>query len=67
MLENKGALLFAMALVADLVLLSAGAQLPGQRAAVWVMTVGTLNEALLYAMTVGAIEFGADLGVTPIT
>ena len=67
MLENKGALLFAMALVADLVLLSAGAQLPGQRAAVRVMTVGTLNEALLYAMTVGAIEFGADLGVTPIT
>jgi hypothetical protein len=67
MLENKGALLFAMALVTDLILLSAGAQLPGQRAAVRVVTVGTLNEALLYAMTERSIEFSADLGVAPIT
>ena len=67
MLENKGALLVAMALVADLVLLSAGAQLPGQGAAVRVVTVGTLNKALLYAMTERPIEFGADLGVAAIT
>ena len=67
MLENKGALLVAMALVADLILLSAGAQLPGQGTAVRVVTVSTLNEALLYAMTEGSIEFGADLGVAAIT
>jgi hypothetical protein len=65
-LEYERPFLFPVALVTNLVLLGAGAQLPGQRPAVRVVAVIALNQPLLNAMPEGTSEFCPHLGMAAI-
>ena len=66
-LEYEGPFLFPVALVTNLVLLGAGAQLPGQRPSMWVVAVVALNQALRNTVPIGTSEFRSHLSVTAIT
>jgi hypothetical protein len=65
-LKHERPLLFPVALVTNLVLLGAGAQLPGQRPAMRVVAVVALNQPLLNTVPVRASEFSSYLSVAAI-
>src|SRR5581483_2633477 len=67
MLEDKRPLFLAVALVADLVLLGAGAQLSGAGSAVRVMAIVAFDKPLIHTVAERAIELGASFGVALIT
>jgi hypothetical protein len=57
MLEREWPFLVAVALEADRVPLPTGAKLPGLRASVNVVAVGTANQAFVHSVAKGLIEF----------